>query len=273
VRPMADADTAIVARILEKVRERQPVVHAMTNWVTAGDVADLLESIGAKPILAIAPEEVVEIVSRADSLLLNLGTPTLERLKAMILAGQQANKIQKPVTLDPVGAGASSFRDDFLHRLLSAIHFHVIRGNRAEMGTLAGTEGTLRGVSAVEGPLDIYAAARDVCLRTGAVAVVSGERDLIVGKGRSMVVRNGHPWMGRVTGMGCMSAAMIAAFLAVESDPVTGTAAALACFGVAGELAGRRAAGPGTFKPALLDALSLMNSKDIEEGARVEEIR
>jgi hydroxyethylthiazole kinase len=196
----------------------------------------------------------------------------LERVNAMILAGKQANKLQKPITLDPVGAGASSFRNDLIHRLLSDIQFHVIRGNRAEMGALAGAGGTLRGVVAEKGPSDIYGAARDICSRTGAVAAVSGERDLIVGKGRSMAIRNGHPWMGRVTGMGCMSTAIIAAFLAVERDPMIGAAAALACFGVAGEYAGRRAAGPGTFKPALLDALSLMTSKDIEEGVRLEQI-
>lgn len=270
---MANAEAATLARVLERVREGQPVVHAITNWVTASDVANVLEAIGARPILAIAPEEVVEIVSRADSLMLNLGTPTSERLKAMALAGQQANRLQKPVTLDPVGAGASAFRDNLLQRLLSDLRVHVIRGNRAEIGALAGVGGRLRGVTAVEGPPDIGRAAREVCLRTGAVVAVSGERDLIVGKGRSMEIWNGHPWMGRVTGMGCMATATIAAFLAVEKDPMIGTLAALACFGLAGEHAGRRAAGPGTFKPALLDALSLMNPRDIEESARLEEAK
>jgi hydroxyethylthiazole kinase len=270
---MANTEAAILAGILKKVREGQPVVHAITNWVTAGDVANVLEAVGARPILAIAPEEVVEIVSRADSLMLNLGTPTSERVKTMILAGQQANRLQKPVTLDPVGAGASPFRDDLLHRLLSDLRVNVIRGNRAEIGALAGAGGKLRGVAAVEGPPDIGGAAREVYLRTGAVVAVSGDRDLIVGQGRSMEVRNGHPWMGRVTGMGCMSTAMIAAFLAVEKDPMIGTLAALACFGIAGEHAGRRAAGPGTFRPALLDALSMMTPRDIEEGARLEEVK
>ncbi len=270
---MANSEAAILAGILERVRQAQPVVHAITNWVTAGDVANVLEAIGARPVLAIAQEEVAEIVSRADSLMLNLGTPTSERVKAMILAGQKANKLQKPVALDPVGAGGSPFRDDLLRRLLSDLRVHVIRGNGAEIGALAGAGGKLRGVTAAEGPPDIVGAARTVCLRTGAVVAVSGERDLIVGKGRSMEVRNGHPWMGRVTGMGCMSTAMIAAFLAVEKDPMIGTLAALACFGVAGEHAGRRAAGPGTFKPALLDALSMIAPGDIEEGARLEEVK
>jgi hydroxyethylthiazole kinase len=270
---MANVEAASLAGILERVREGHPVVHAITNWVTAGDVANVLEAVGARPILAIAPEEVVEIVSRADSLMLNLGTPTTERMKAMSLAGQQANRLQKPITLDPVGAGASAFRDDLLLGLLSDLRVCVIRGNRAEIGALAGAGGKLRGVAAVEGPPDISAAAGEVCLRTGAVVAVSGERDLIVGKGGSVEVRNGHPWMGQVTGMGCMATAMIAAFVAVEKDPMIGTLAALVCFGVAGEEAGRRADGPGTFKPALLDALAMITPGDIEKGARLEEVK
>ena len=270
---MTHSKAAIIAALLARVRRDRPVVHAITNWVTAGDVANLLEAIGARPILAIAPEEVAEIVSRADSLMLNVGTPTLDRVEVMVQAGRQANNLQKPVILDPVGAGASFFRENLLRRILSDLRLHVIRGNGAEVGALAGKGGKLRGVSAAEGPPDIGSAARDLCLRAGAVVAVSGERDLVVGKERTVEVRNGHPWMGRVTGTGCMSTAMIAAFLAVEKDPLVGAVAALACFGVAGEHAGRRAAGPGSFKAALLDALSMLTSKDIEEGARVEEIK
>jgi hydroxyethylthiazole kinase len=273
VNSVSNSEVAIVAEILERVRTGQPVVHAMTNWVTAGDVANVLESIGARPILAIAPEEVAEIIAGADSLMLNIGTPTEERVEAMILAGQQANKLQKPVVLDPVGAGASSFRDALLRRILSDLRVHVIRGNPAEIGALMGAGGKLRGVGAVESPPDIGATAKEVCLKTGAVVAVSGERDLVVGKGRSVEVRNGHRWMGRVTGTGCMSTAIIAAFLAVEKDPLVGTAAALVCFGVAGEHAGRQAAGPGSFKPALLDALSMLSPRDIEKDARAEEIK
>ena len=83
--------TEIFVQVLSKVRERKPVVHAISNWVTANDVASALHAIGARPIMAFALEEVEEITSRADALVLNLGTPTPDRIEAMIRAGRQAN--------------------------------------------------------------------------------------------------------------------------------------------------------------------------------------
>ena len=260
-----------LAGILDKVRRRQPVVHAITNWVTAGDVANLLQVIGARPILAFAQEEVVEIVSAADALVLNLGTPSPDRVTATLLAGRRANVLGKPIILDPVGVGASKFRTDAIARILSEVKVSVIRGNRAEVGTLAGTAGKLRGIDAVTGPANIEKAAQDLSRKSGAVIAATGELDLIVEKERMAVVRNGHPWMGQVTGTGCMLTAMIAAFAAVEKDLMAATLSAVASFGVAGEDAGRLANGPGSFKAALLDALFKLRADDLQGRIRMEE--
>jgi hydroxyethylthiazole kinase len=258
-----------LAKIIETLREQQPVVHAMTNAVTVNDVANVLRAVGARPIMAGAKEEVEEIVSRADALALNLGTPTPDRVEAMILAGRQANALRKPVVFDPVGVSASRFRIDSARRILSELHITVIKGNRAEMGSLSGMGGELRGLDAVHGPTDLLPAAETLSHQTGAVVVVSGERDLVVGKGRRVVVENGHPLMARVTGTGCMLTAVIAAFAAVEPDPMMATAAAAACFGLAGENAARQAKGPGTFKMLLLDSLYALSPEELRSGMKI----
>ncbi|MBP1708450.1 MAG: hydroxyethylthiazole kinase, partial [Deltaproteobacteria bacterium] len=238
-------DIKRLANVLDQVRLRQPVVHAITNTITASDVANVIRAIGARPIMAVAVEEVEEIVSRADALVLNLGTPTPERVTAMLLAGRQANSLGKPVVFDPVGVTASRFRFDSALRIVSELRLAVIKGNRAEVGRLAGMEGELRGLDAVAGPTDLLAAANALSLKSGTVIAVSGERDLIAGNGQAIMVENGHPLMGRVTGTGCMLAAIIAAFAAVEPDVMAATVAAVACFGVAGERAGHGGVGPG----------------------------
>jgi len=258
-----------LSNILKQVRDRQPVVHAMNNIVTANDVANVLRAVGARPILAFATEEVAEIVSRADALVLNLGTPTPERITAMMLAGRQANALGKPVVFDPVGASASRFRISSAQRILYELRLAVIKGNRAEIGALAGMGGDLRGLDAVAGPTDLRAAAEALSRQTGAVVAVSGEHDLVVRGGQVAVVENGDPLMGQVTGTGCMLTAIIAAFAAVESDIVRATVAAVACYGLAGEYAGKHAKGPGTFKTALLDSLSSLTPEMMETGARI----
>jgi hydroxyethylthiazole kinase len=83
-------------------------------------------------------------------------------------------------------------------------------------------------------------------------------------------VHNGHHMMGYMTGAGCTATAMIAAFLAVGSNPFEATAAALSYFGLAGEKAASESDGPGTFGVQLLDALYRMEEDELRLGARIE---
>ena len=261
--------TERLIQVLSRVREQKPVVHAITNWVTANEVAASLHAIGARPIMASAPEEVEEVTSRADALVLNLGTSSPARIEAMLLAGLQANKDGHPVLFDPVGVSASKFRSESCGRILSEIRVTVIRGNQSEIGTLAGREGHLAGVDAVAGPEDLHQASEHLSEKTGAVVAASGPQDLIVFSGRKVMVENGHPMMSLVTGTGCMLTAVIGAFNAVESDPMVATVSAMAFFGLAGEQAALRANGPGTFKSALLDTLFSLTADQMRKGIKV----
>ena len=76
--------------------------------------------------------------------------------------------------------------------------------------------------------------------------------------------------MALVTGTGCMSGGAIAAFLTVETDPAIAAASAMLTVGVAAEIAAGRSHGPGTFEPALLDAMAALDEKDILSKARIE---
>lgn len=262
-------DVEKLVRVLEGVRERRPVVHSITNWVTAGDVANALQAIGARPVMAVDPDEVEEIVSGADAEVLNLGTPDPSRVKAMLLAGRCANRLNRPVIFDPVGVGASRLRGDAVQNLLSRVRLAVIRGNRAEIGVMAKRGGELRGIDAVKGPEDLYGTAEVVSQETGATVVLSGPQDLVVGSERAFEVENGHFMMGLVTGTGCILSAIIGAFAAVERDSFVAAASAVAFFGLAGERAAFQGKGPGTFKAALFDALFALTSDDFKSGAKI----
>jgi hydroxyethylthiazole kinase len=250
--------------LLERIRKRRPVVHAITNWVTGGDVANAIQALGARPILAVSSEESAEITAQSDALLLNLGTPDADRIEAMVRSGRRANELGKPVVFDPVGAGASRFREEACRRLLGELRLTVIRGNRAEIGFLAGRGGQLRGIDAIAGPDDLEEAAQVLSRQTGAVIVASGEKDLLTRGDRSLIGGSGQALMTRVTGTGCMLSAVIAAFTAVGEDPLAAAAAGISFFKLAGRLAGGRADGPGTLKVLLLDFLYALTSKDLQ---------
>lgn len=258
-----------LVRVLLKVREKKPVVHAITNWITSNEVASCLHAIGARPIMAIASEEVEEITSKADALVLNLGTPSPERIEAMLLSGRQANRDDHPIVFDPVGVSGSKFRIESSRRILSELRVTVIRGNQSEIGALAGQKGHLAGVDSISGPEDLEQACRYLSQKTGAVVVASGVEDLIISSEKKAMVENGHPMMPLVTGMGCMLSAIIGAFNAVESDPMIATVSGVAFFGLTGELGGLLAKGPGTFKSAFFDTLYSLTPEELQRGMKI----
>lgn len=266
---MKDIKT-IIPTLLEQVRKQRPVVHAITNWVTGGDVANALQALGARPVLAVSSEETAEITAQADALLLNLGTPDADRIAAMIRSGRRANEGGLPLVFDPVGAGASKFREEACGRILRELQLTVIRGNRAEIAFLAGRAGQLRGIDAVGAPDDLEEAVQRLSGETGAAVLASGEKDLLAYGDRMLTRTGGHPLMPWVTGTGCMLSAVIAAFTAAAPDPLAAAAAGLSFFKLAGQRAGERAAGPGTFKAALLDYLYILTPDDLRAAADLE---
>jgi hydroxyethylthiazole kinase len=266
---MAELDPAeLTARSLARIRERTPLIHNITNFVVMNDTANVLLALGASPVMAHAIEEVREMVAHAGALVLNIGTLEERWIEAMLAAGAEANARGIPVVLDPVGVGATAFRTATTERIRSAVEVAVVRGNAAELATIAGLEATMRGVDSVTAG-DPLSAARRTAARFGGAAVVSGAVDYLADATREAEVHNGHPLMGRITGSGCMATAIVGAFLAVEPDPFLAGLEATIAFGIAGELAAERSAGPGTFRAHLIDSVAALDEATILARARV----
>jgi hydroxyethylthiazole kinase len=257
----------LTAASLSRIRERTPLIHNITNFVVMNETANLLLAWGASPVMAHAIDEVREMVGYAGALVLNIGTLDEAWIKASLAAGEEANLRRVPVVLDPVGAGATRLRTAATEQIRSAVRVAVVRGNAAELATIAGTEAEIRGVDSVSAG-DPVSAARLAANRFGGVAVVSGAVDYVSDGTRLVEIRNGHPLMGRITGSGCMATATVGAFLAVEPDPFLAAAEAMIAFGIAGEIAAERSAGPGTFRAQLMDAVAALDEAAILARAR-----
>jgi hydroxyethylthiazole kinase len=261
-------DYAALARAsLDRVVATKPLVHQITNIVVANDTANLTLGFGALPVMAYAPQEVAEMASIAQALVLNIGTLSEEEIASMLIAGNAAGEKGIPIVLDPVGAGATSFRTESALRLLRELPITVLRGNRGEIGALVGS-GEVRGVEATgsEDPREVAKAAHDAF---GVTVAVTGPTDVIVGADRTYLVSNGHPLLGAITGSGCMATATIGIFNAVGDDPALQTALGLASYGLAAERAAERDPGPGTFRARLLDEVAGLRSVGTQ-GIRIE---
>ena len=257
-------------RDLAAIRERKPLVHQITNYVVMNETANATLALGALPVMAHAVQEVAEMASVASALVLNIGTLSDEWVEAMLIAGRAANRAGVPVVLDPVGAGATTYRTETSRSLLDELEFAVVRGNSAEIATLAGRQAEIRGVEAVGaggGP----ELAREAARALGCVAAVTGPVDHVSDGKTVHAVANGHELLGSVTGTGCMATTITGCFLAVRADDPLGAATeALVAFGVAGEDAAKRAKGPGSFHVALYDALYSLDPKKLDGRAKLE---
>ncbi|MGH6760644.1 MAG: hydroxyethylthiazole kinase [Phyllobacterium sp.] len=230
------------ADALARLRERRPRIHCLMNTVVQKLVADGVTALGTIPSMTSSVEEIGEFAQRAEALLVNLGTLDADRRAANLIAVETMKARGKPWVLDPVKCDFSAVRMDFA-RTMAVQKPTVIRGNHGEIQALGDVGHSL--------------------------VVETGKADRIHGNGRNMMIANGHPWMALATGTGCMSGGAIAAFLTVEADPAVAAASAMLVVGVAAEIAAAESRGPGTFEPALLDALANMDEADIVSRARI----
>ncbi len=254
---------------LELLREKKPLIHNITNYVVMNWTANILLAIGVSPVMAHAHEEVEEMTSFAGALVLNIGTLTPYWIDSMVIAGKKANALKVPVILDPVGSGATKLRTDSARRILDEVRVTIVRGNASEILSLAQKGSHTKGVDSIHGVEEAAEAASILAIELKTVLAITGAVDLVTNGDHVLRVSNGHELMGWVTGTGCAATAIIGAFLAVEPDAVKAAASALAYFGLAGEKAAPKADGPGSFQPALLDALYNINSEYVSKKAEI----
>src|SRR5438874_2385527 len=234
------------------------------------ETANATLALGALPVMAHAREEVEEMVRLAGALVINIGTLSPHWVEAMLLAGKEANANGIPVVLDPVGAGATSYRTDTARRILDEVDVTVLRGNPGEVATLVGVAAEVRGVESIAAGSDPAELAAAAARALGCVVSVTGPVDHVSDGGRTLSVANGHALLAAVTGTGCMASALTGCFLAAKPGaPLEAAAEALAAFGVAAEDAARGAKGPGSFHAGLYDALAALDPDTLDERARI----
>ena len=233
---------------LEAVRQRAPLIHCITNYVTANDVANLLLACGARPIMADDPEEAAEITAGCQGLTLNLGTLSRRTIPSMHAAGAEAARLGHPVVLDPVGVGGSSLRRETAKSLLQSVPFAAVRGNSSEIKALLEQPPAFSGVDVspadrVDGDhlAQGVAFAKEAARRLSTIVAITGEIDLVSDGNRCFVLRGGRAEMGKITGTGCQLSALVCAYLSANPEcPLEAVAAAVAAMDAAGELAWTR---------------------------------
>lgn len=259
------------AKNLAAVREKKPLIHNITNYVVMNYTANALLAMGASPVMAHAQNEVEDMASFAGALVINIGTLEDEWIASMLKAGKKASELNTPIILDPVGSGATALRTNAAKTIIEETRLSVIRGNASEILSLRHADSKTKGVDSIHSVDEATQTATVLARELNTALAITGPVDLVTDGERVVRVSNGHPLMGFVTGTGCTATTVIGAFLAVDDDPVSATATALAFFGLAGEVAGQKAEAPGSFMIGMLDALYTITPEELEAGCKIEE--
>lgn len=255
---------------LEQIRGVHPLLHCISNIVTANDCANLALAIGASPIMAQEPQEMAQIAAMAQAVVLNTGTPDEAKFRAAAIAGKTANQLHIPVILDPVGIGASTWRLNHIHDLLTQVHPDILRVNLGEAKALLGQTGTEHGVDSLEMPqhTEISSYAKELANTFHTTVLLSGEEDLVTDGTRLTKIIGGSPLTRSVTGAGCMLSVLCGAFASIEPHTTDSSHAdaaqpdhyASACHAahfwkLCAEISAANTSAPGSFHIGLFDAV------------------
>ncbi|MFC7060926.1 hydroxyethylthiazole kinase [Halobacillus seohaensis] len=252
-------------KLVNEVREKQPLIHNLTNQVVMNFSANGLLAFGGSPIMAMAEEEAWDIAQLSDGVLINIGTLTEPHLRAMILAGKAANEKGIPVVIDPVGVGATSFRAKAFEQIVSEVQPTAIKGNTGELAHIIGVSVATKGVDSI-GEGDNETIAMQVAEKYNTLAIVTGEVDTISYGQEVVKNETGHDLLAKVTGSGCLLGSILTACLSTSGTRFDQAHAATRFYGLAAEKAARLTSvnGPGTFAARFIDALA-MDLTQLEE--------
>ncbi len=252
--------------IREEVQRRKPLIYNITNNVVTNFTANVLLAAGASPIMSEGAAEADNLAKIADAVVLNIGTLHTRQVTYCLKAGDYANKYCKPVIFDPVGVGATAYRNVTAQQILNDIQLSLIRGNYGEISFLAGISGMTKGVDSASTEINLDGL-MGLSQQTGALIAATGQIDYVT-DGQS-ILRNatGHLLLQLVTGTGCALSSLTGAFMAVAENKQLGVLAALAFYGAAAEKAADASKGPGSFAMKFIDALYNLSYKEFKKLA------
>lgn len=264
-----------ILRKRDLVREKSPLIHAITNPIAINMVANSILFQGAKAICAEHPDEMGDIVKISDSLSVNLGNITDSRIEAIEKALKFANEKNIPVIIDLVGVGASKLRYDFAKKLLENYKFSLIKGNGSEILAISGYESNAKGIDVgekdktngenIEKFIEI---SKDLCQKYQTSVLITGKTDILVGENKYFLIENGCENLSKITATGCMLTSLISTFLSV-TNPVEASILGLLILEISGEISENDRLY--SFFVNLMDNISTISDDEILKRAKIRE--
>lgn len=275
----------MLEEIYNNLKIKKPLVHCITNYVTANDCANILLAINASPIMASYHLEVAEITEKSDALSLNIGTPNENTTIAMINSIVAANNNNLPITLDLVGLGVSSFRQNLVKKIITNFNLTAIKGNASEIFSLYSLLNNSKYFysKGVDTENQTYNTSKDeiisivsfLATKLSSIIICTGKEDIISDGTTTYLINNGSSLCTKITGAGCMLNCIIAAFLASTNKHIEATLTAATVFNVSAQLAEKKLTndmGNASFRAKLIDEMYKLNINTVKQLSNFKKI-
>lgn len=264
---------------LIKIKEKNALTHCITNSVTINDCANAVLAIGGSPFMAEDAEELEEVVTIADALVINIGKLSKNQIEAMKISCETADKTNTPIILDPVGVGVTQLRNQTTLDLIENYNITAIRGNISEIKAIAKLVGVLDESNTAKGvdvnvddiitEENLKANGDLICelaSKLNTVILASGPIDILTDGETTIAIDNGDDMMPLITGSGCMLSSIVGSCIG-GSAPLEGSLVAILAMNIAGEKARAKVdekdEGTGSFRAYLIDYLYKTNSETL----------
>lgn len=257
---------------LALVRQENPLVHAITNYVTINDCANITIAAGASPAMCESKEEVSDFVPLAKALYINIGTINQEHKESIYLAAEKASELEIPIVLDPVGSAAIKSRQNLVKDLLTNYNVSCVKGNNAEIKSIADRQSHGKGMDSMDSGEDIQMVNSELSEKYNTMVLATGKTDLITQGNTTVTVSNGTPLLGGITGTGCMLGILISAFIAASDNKLEAAIAATVSMGVVGELAAESVSSStdlGSFRVKIFDHMAALTREKLQNRGMI----
>lgn len=257
--------------MIDELREKNPLVLCLTNFVVTNFTANVLLASGCSPIMSFDGREISELCSISQAVLINIGTLN-EDFEDLIFKAIETLKIKNiPVVFDPVGSGATKQRTELTKKIINLLNNGnlIIKGNASEILSILDL-GNSRGVDSVDSSDNVIEIGKKISSQFNCKVCITGKNDYIIKENGEKILKlsNGSKLLQKITGTGCALGGLIAGFSSLNKN--NSIEKAISTFNIASEIAEKNSESKiGSFQIELLNQLGNIKSEEVKKLEKI----
>lgn len=280
-----------LTEIFRLQEEEQPLIHCISSMVTMSDLAQGILSYNGNPIIAHGIDEIGEITTRADGVLINLGTLDSYKIASMEKSLRIASRKNKPVVLDAIGVDISFFRREIALIFLERYKIDVIKGNLSEIKELLEKKNKKskeirlykdenkknedEAVDSVKSDYEIREKMRLFSKKYKSILIVTGKENYVTDGFSEFFISNGNEKFDKIVGISSILGGLISVGISVartNAEKVQAVLIAIMTMGISQELAyevNKENLGLMSLRNSLIDEISMIDNAKIESMGKI----